>query len=208
MRSFTHTRSCPCPSRITRLILMFTATLCNSFYHHYVHTRNFALSFSKYPLFRLTLQCRSVMFRCFFLQILQAHSPRPLFSLSSERRTDASFSSRRGVARARGAAAAIFAADAGPLHASMLGVLHARSAVVGFPSDDVSAAEFASAVFVAATVPPGAWPVASALRRLALSSTPRTRAAKLREHSVSAASAASGDACSKRYKCEWGTCGT
>ncbi len=117
-----------------------------------------------------------------------AHYSTPLFSLSNERRAcAASFSSRRGVARAGVAADEFFAAHAWPLQVSSAA---ARNALIGFPSHVEAAAEFT--VFVAVIALETA-PAASGLRRVGLSSTPRTREAKVREQMVSAASAASGD---------------
>jgi hypothetical protein len=131
------------------------------------------------------------------------YSPPAPFSLSSERRTCAcpatapiSLSRWRGVTLAASADTTALGADevAMALHASRLGVVAARSACDIFPSVEGGAVVFESAALTAAAL--GA--TTSALRRAALSSTPRTREAKVREHTVSAASAASGDACTKK----------
>jgi hypothetical protein len=137
---------------------------------------------------------------------------RPIeFSLSIERRTcDAvapamlptSFCSRRGVHRTSGVAVVLIAEEE-PLTLSLLGVPAVRNAAIVFPSPEASAADFESTEFVLVTAV-GAEPDASVLRRLALSSTPRTRDAKLREHIDSATSAVSGDACSKRGRDQGG----
>jgi hypothetical protein len=145
------------------------------------------------PFFRF---CRRAALRplpCKSPPSSSGYSPTPPFSLSADRLTwlcdalaaaallPSSLSRRRGVALA---GPVLFAADAVPFCASTLGVPAERNAVAG----SGGAAAAASAAFAAA-------PVASALRRFAFSSTPRTRDAKVREHTVSAASAASGEAC-------------
>ena len=103
------------------------------------------------------------------------------------------------MALAEDGAAVLFVADAAaPLSESTLGAMAERRALHGFPSTSTGADAVASAALPAAVAPPAA--AASDLRRLAFefSSTPRTRAAKVREQMVSDASAASGDACARR----------